>query len=56
MLKRGNVEFLNQLVSSLERAQPKLEEAYQSKSYDEFNKIKKFILAIQKKILEGIEG
>jgi len=55
MLKRENVAFLNQLASSLEKAQPKLEEAYQNKSYEEFNKVKKFILSIQQKVLEGIE-
>lgn len=55
MITKENVEFLSQLVSSLEKARPKLEEAYQKKSYEDFNRIKKFILNIQKKIIEVVE-
>ena len=55
MVTKENVDFLGQLVSSLEKARMKLEGAYQRKDYDEFNKIKKFILNIQKRIEEVIE-
>jgi hypothetical protein len=55
MIKEENIEFLKQLAASLEKAGPKLEEAYKSKSNAEFNRIKKFILEIQKKIYEAIE-
>ncbi len=55
MIRGENIEFLNQLAKSLESAESKLEQAYRSSNYDQFNKIKKFILEIQKKILEVIE-
>lgn len=54
-MKKEDIEFLNQLVSSLEKAEYKLEYVYKNKSYGEFNKIKKFMLDIQKKISEVIE-
>lgn len=49
-MKKRDVPFLNQLVNSLEEAGSKLEEAYVKKDYENFNKLKKFILQIQKKI------
>jgi len=55
MIKWENIEFLNQLVQSLEKAEPQLELAYKNQSYENFDKIKKFILEIQKKISEVIE-
>jgi len=54
MIKEENLEFLNQLGSSLEKAGFQLEKVYQQKSYEEFNKLRKFILEIQKKISEVI--
>lgn len=44
------MDFLKQLVSSLSIAEERLEEAYNQGSYDDFNKIKKFILNIQRRI------
>jgi len=55
MIRGETRDFLNQLARSLETAELKLEQAYTNSDYDQFNKIKKFILEIQKKILEGIE-
>jgi hypothetical protein len=55
MITKENVEFLGQLVGSLEKARVRLEETYQRKQYDDFNKIKKFMLDLQKKITEVIE-
>ncbi len=55
MITKDNMEFLGQLISSLEKARPKLEEAYQKNSYEDFNRVKKFILNIQKKIIEVVE-
>jgi len=51
-MERGNIEFLNQLVQSLEKAELKLEDAYINQRSEEFNQLKKFILEIQKRISE----
>jgi len=51
-MQKQNLIFLKQLVLSLEEAEEKLERAYDKKDFDEFNKIKKFILQTQKKISE----
>ena len=55
LLSRENIVFLNQLVSSLEEAELKLEESYRDKNYENFSRLKKFILEIQKKISEIIK-
>ncbi|MFC1710828.1 hypothetical protein ACFLZJ_01585 [Nanoarchaeota archaeon] len=52
-MKKGDVAFLIQLVNALEQAEHSLEQAYESKDYDSFNKSKKLILQIQKRI-EGV--
>lgn len=46
--------FLNQLIQSLEETQLKLEEAYNRKDIETFNKTKKFMMQIQEKISEII--
>ncbi len=51
-MKRGEIEFLNQLINSLEEAEIKLSNAYEKRDSTNFNKIKKFILQIQKRINE----
>ncbi len=53
-MKNEEVEFLMQLVSSLEKAEMRLEEAYRRGDYMDFEKIKSFILQIQRKILEAV--
>ncbi len=52
---RENIVFLDQLVKSLEEAELSLEEAYDKKDYEKFNKSKRFILEVQKKISEIIK-
>jgi len=49
-----NSDFLNQLITSLEEANLKLEEAYNNEDYENFNKAKKLILQMQQKIDEMI--
>ena len=46
----GDVEFLGQLVDSMADAVEKLEEAKERNRIVEFNKLKRFILDIQKKV------
>ena len=50
-MKTEEVEFLSQLVSSLEKAQIRLEEAYNRGNYAEFDRLKDFINQVQRKIL-----
>ncbi len=46
----GDVEFLGQLVDSMADAVEKLEEVKSQNKITEFNRLKNFILDIQKKI------
>ncbi len=55
MIKKEEVSFLNQLIKSMEEAEISLEEAYQKKDYDNFNKSKKIMLRIQKQIADMIK-
>jgi len=48
--RREEITFLRQLVDALEEAELKLEESYNKKDYESFNKLKKFILEVQRKI------
>jgi len=50
-----NIDFLNQLANSLEKAQTILEESYKRGDSAYFSKVKKFILQIQEKVFEVIE-
>lgn len=49
-MKRDEILFLNQLISSLEESEEKLEEAYKKREYENFNKTKKIMLRIQGEI------
>jgi len=49
-----NMSFLSQLIKALEEAGLKLEEFYEKKDYKNFDKAKKLILQIQKKISEEL--
>jgi hypothetical protein len=40
--------FLKQLIDVLEEAELKLERTYEIKDYESFNKLKKFILEVQR--------
>ncbi len=53
-MKRDD-EFLTQLVESIENYVDKLEEAYNKKDIEEFNKIKKMMLQINNRILMQIK-
>lgn len=55
VFSREDISFLSQLVKTLEEAELKLEEAYDKKDYESFNKSKKFIFEIQKKISEIVK-
>ena len=54
-MKRGDIQFLNQLVKSLEDAELKLERAYNRKDYHQFNETKRFMLQISKQISENLK-
>lgn len=54
-MKEENITFLNQLVQTLEEARLKLEEAYNKRDYEDFNKSKIMMKQIQKKISEIIK-
>ena len=47
-----NSLYLMQMIKSLEEAGTKLEESYKTRDYDRFNKSKKMLLEIQKKVEE----
>ena len=53
-IKTINVEFLGQLVNSMDEAVDKLKEAKEGNKIAYSNKIKKLILDIQKKIREEL--
>ena len=50
VLQRDEITFLNQLVKSLEEAESSLENAKNTNDYEKFNKSKRMMLHIQKKI------
>ena len=50
--KECDVEFLGQMVESMADAVEKLEEAESGNKIEEFNKIRNFILELQRKIGE----
>ncbi|MBA7683810.1 hypothetical protein ES703_92195 [subsurface metagenome] len=52
---REDISFLNQLVETLEEAGLKLEDAYNKKDYENFNKSKKLMIQLQKEISEIIK-
>ena len=54
-MKKEDIQLLEQLVNSLEKAIHKLEESYEEKKYDNFNKVKKFILEVEDRVLEVIK-
>jgi len=55
MVRKEDIPFLNQLVKALEEGELKLEKAYEKKDHEDFNKSKKFMLQIQRKISEVIK-
>ena len=49
-MKKEDAQYLLQLVTALETARLKLEEAYNRKDYQNFTKVKNYILEVQKRI------
>jgi len=49
IFNQEDVTFLNHLINALEESELKLEEAYDKKDYENFNRTKKMMLQIQKK-------
>ena len=54
-MKRDDIPVLNQLIESLGATASNLEESYNKKDSESFNKSRKFMLQIQQKISEVIE-
>ena len=55
MIERGDINFLQQLVETLEEAEKRLEFFYATKDVSNFNKAKKLIIQIQRRIA-GVIG
>ena len=54
-MKKEDIPLLDQLIKSLEEGALKLEEAFERKDSEDFIRIKKFMIQIQKKIAEVIK-
>jgi len=54
-MKEEEISFINQLVEGLEEAESKLEKSYKKKDSKNFEKSKKIMLDIQKKISGAIK-
>ena len=52
MQKEGEIEYLNQLIKTLDESIVKLEDYYEQKDYENFDKMRKFISRIFAKISE----
>lgn len=55
LMKTEEIQFLSQLVSSLEDAEKNLARSYEKRDYEKFNQAKKIMLRIQKEISEIIK-
>ena len=51
-MKKEEVAFLVQLVNTLEIAEERLEGAYNRKDYNQFNRLKRFVISVNDKIAE----
>ncbi|MBU0959156.1 MAG: hypothetical protein KKB31_04380 [Nanoarchaeota archaeon] len=49
---RDEIEFLDQIANSLQKAEVRLQQAHLNKNPEDFNNLKKFILQLQKRISE----
>lgn len=54
-MKKEDIIFLNQMISSLEESEKKLEREYKKKDHTQFEKIRNSMIQIQKEISEIIE-
>ena len=55
MIQKREIQYIAQLITTLEQAEVKLEKFYNEKNTDEFNNVKRFILQIQRKISEVLK-
>lgn len=53
-MKKEEIPFVAQLVKALEETEIKLEEFYNKKDYNNFDKAKEFIIKVQQKINESL--
>jgi hypothetical protein len=53
-MKKEEVLFLSQLLTSFEEAREQLEKAYKKKDFEKFNQSKKIMLRIQKEISNAL--
>jgi hypothetical protein len=56
MEKRDEFAFLKQLINSLNESFTKMQESYEKRDYEEFNKSKKMFLNIQKNIQDSLDS
>ena len=54
-MEKREIQYIAQLITTLEKVGAKLEKSHNEKNTDEFNKVKKFILQIQRKISEVLK-
>ncbi len=54
-MKESDIPALSQLIKTLEQTEPKLEESYNKKDADGFNKAKKLMIKIQGQISKMIK-
>ena len=55
MINEGDISILNQLVKTLEDSFSRLEDAYEKKDSENFNKLKRTIIRMQRKISETVK-
>lgn len=55
MVKKEDLQTLGQLIDSLEMSLSELERAYDKKDSEAFNKSKKFMMDLQKRVSEVIK-
>lgn len=53
-MNKGDIDFINQLVKSLEDSEVKLEEAYKQGDSETFNNIKRLMIKIYSQLKEVI--
>jgi exonuclease VII small subunit len=54
-MRKEEIEYIIQIVKTLEEVIPRLETAYNKKDAETFNRIKKFILQAQRKVQEVVK-
>ncbi len=54
-MKKEEILFLGQLISSLEEAEKNLEKSYEKGDYENFNRFKKIMLRLQNEIYNIIK-